>query len=276
MNRIHGNVIDVWKNNSHCNGLDKLRGFNFPDMLYEIQKIKQNDGEPRRRWFIDDYFDLIVWLSEADEIEGFQLCYDKTRNQHALTWSKSTGYMHNSVDSGEDKPGKPKGIPLLVADGDFQHEEIANRFRKESKKLEQRISDLVCEKIMQYSMSTFKMNVDVLAIRQAALDYIEGEYEGDAEKMLKVLHPEVVRREFITDPKTGKDRLEQKSGMSMVKGASASSETPRERLKKDISILETFEKVASVKAASANRTDYIHMVKFDKKWMIVNVLRTLN
>lgn len=245
-------------------------------MLYEIKNIRQNEGEPRRRWFIDDYFDLVVWLSEADEIEGFQLCYDKTRNQHALTWSRSTGYMHNRVDSGEDKPGKPKGIPLLVADGDFRHEEIANRFRKESKKLDPQLSELVFEKIMQYSMSTFKMNVDVLAIRQSALDYIEGEHEGDPKKMLRVLHPEVVRRELITDPETGKDRLEQKSGMSLVSGASVSSERPKEKLQKEITILETFENIASVKIASANRTDYVHMVKSDKKWLVVNVLRSLN
>jgi len=34
-------------------------------MLCEIKNVKQYDGEPQRRWFVDDYFDLIVWLSKA-------------------------------------------------------------------------------------------------------------------------------------------------------------------------------------------------------------------
>ncbi len=105
----------------------------FFKMLYEIQNIRQNEGEPKRRWFIDDYFDLVVWLNEND-IEGFQLCYNKSEDQHAFTWHKNSGYMHNRVDDGEDKPGKPKGIPILITDYHFPYEEVAAIFKKESKK----------------------------------------------------------------------------------------------------------------------------------------------
>ncbi len=46
-------------------------------MLRELKQVRQHKGEPRRRWFNDDYFDLIVWFSEKDSISGFQLCCDK-------------------------------------------------------------------------------------------------------------------------------------------------------------------------------------------------------
>ena len=33
-------------------------------MLTEIQNARQIAGEGVRRWFTDDYFDLIVWYGE--------------------------------------------------------------------------------------------------------------------------------------------------------------------------------------------------------------------
>ncbi len=37
-------------------------------MLKELEDIKQFAGEPKRRWFTDEYFDLIVWQDESAEI----------------------------------------------------------------------------------------------------------------------------------------------------------------------------------------------------------------
>lgn len=119
-------------------------------MLYEINNVKQITGEPRRRWFVDDYFDLIVWLDEKNEISGFQLCYDKFRNQHALTWHKNSGYKHNRVDDGESRPGKYKAAPILVSNGVFLKNPLADLFKKASRELEENIANMVYEKIIQY------------------------------------------------------------------------------------------------------------------------------
>ncbi|MCH7756306.1 hypothetical protein IH970_14450 [candidate division KSB1 bacterium] len=46
-------------------------------MLKEIQTARQIEGEPKRRWFSNRFFDLIVWFKKNDnEITGFQLCYN--------------------------------------------------------------------------------------------------------------------------------------------------------------------------------------------------------
>ena len=42
-------------------------------MLKEYTHVRQIQGESKRRWFSDRYFDLIVWFGEQDEIVGFQL-----------------------------------------------------------------------------------------------------------------------------------------------------------------------------------------------------------
>jgi hypothetical protein len=118
--------------------------------LYEIQDVRQIDGEPKRRWFSDDFFDLILWLDESGGLLGFQLCYDKRRNQHALTWRADSGYLHNRVDEGESRPGKFKAAPVLMPNGRFSKEMIAMLFLRASRGLERWIAEAVYEKIDQY------------------------------------------------------------------------------------------------------------------------------
>jgi hypothetical protein len=43
---------------------------------------------------------------------------------------------------------------------------------------------------------------DSAAIRQPALDYIEGWYEADAERMERALHPDLAKRIVRTNPRT--------------------------------------------------------------------------
>src|ERR1044071_3857028 len=62
---------------------------------------------------------------------------------------------------------------------------------------------------------------DTAAIKQAALDYIEGWYEGNAERMERSLHPELAKRMVQTDAKSGVSRLNQMSAMSLAQGTRA-------------------------------------------------------
>lgn len=121
-------------------------------MLREIPQeyVRQINGEPKRRWFTDEYFDLYVWQDERDDIIEFQLCYEKFQNERSLTWKKKSGYTHDRIDNGEDRPEKQKATPILVGDGHFEHERIATIFKKESRELEDKISRFVYEKILKY------------------------------------------------------------------------------------------------------------------------------
>ena len=91
-------------------------------MLSEINDVKQIENEGYRRWFSDNYFDLIIWYGD-EKIIGFQLCYDKQGSERSLTWIKNRGFSHNKIDDGE-KPGHTKMTPILVADGVFDKEKI--------------------------------------------------------------------------------------------------------------------------------------------------------
>ena len=114
---------------------------------------------------------------------------------------------------------------------------------------------------------------DAQAIKQTALDYIEGWYEGNAERMERALHPELAKRIVRTSPE-GRSRLDQMSAMSLVQGTKrgGGKDTPKEKQQKDVTILDVYENAASVKVVASDWIDYLHMAKYNGRWVIVNVL----
>lgn len=44
---------------------------------------------------------------------------------------------------------------------------------------------------------------DLDAVRDTAMDYVQGYYEGDAERMPRSLHPQLAKRGFKRDPVSG-------------------------------------------------------------------------
>jgi hypothetical protein len=114
---------------------------------------------------------------------------------------------------------------------------------------------------------------DEVAIRQTALDYIEGWYEGDAVRMERALHPELAKR-MVSPDSHGRSRLNQMSAMTLVQStrAGGGSHTPKEQQQKDITILDRFNNAAVVKIVASGWVDYLEEVKFDGQWKIINVL----
>jgi hypothetical protein len=123
------------------------------------------------------------------------------------------------------------------------------------------------------SQANAQSAADATAIKQTALDYIEGWYEGNVERMERALHPELAKR-IVRTNQEGNSRLDQMSAMSLVLGTrrGGGKQTPKERQQKDVTILDVFENAASVKVVASDWIDYLHMAKFNGKWVIVNVL----
>ena len=123
------------------------------------------------------------------------------------------------------------------------------------------------------SAQTTAPNANDAAIKQTALDYIEGWYEGNPERMERALHPELAKRIVRTNPQN-QSQLGQMSAMSLVLGTrrGGGKDTPKERQQKDVTILDVYENAASVKIVASDWIDYLHMAKFNGRWVIVNVL----
>jgi hypothetical protein len=118
------------------------------------------------------------------------------------------------------------------------------------------------------------VNSDETAIRAAALDYIEGWYTGDAERMERALHPDLAKRIVISNKENNRSRLDQMSAMSLVQGTrrGGGKDTPKDKQLNEVTILDRYENAASVKIVAESWIDYMHLAKFNGRWVIVNVL----
>ncbi len=123
-------------------------------------------------------------------------------------------------------------------------------------------------------MARAQSAADSAAIRATALDYAEGWYEGNAERMARAVHPELVKRIVVRDTTTGKAMV-QGMGASVLVNSTRhgyGKETPKDRQKKEVTILDIFGNAASAKAVMADWVDYMQLSKIDGRWLIVNVL----
>ena len=116
---------------------------------------------------------------------------------------------------------------------------------------------------------------DSAAITRAALDYIEGWYSGDAARMERALHPELAKRIMYRPAKAGvPPQLGQQSAMTLVQHtrAGGGKDTPRDKQQKDVTILDVYRNAASAKVVAGGWVDYLHLVRAEGGWQIINVL----
>lgn len=113
---------------------------------------------------------------------------------------------------------------------------------------------------------------DSAAIRQTALDYIEGWYTGDAARMERALHPELAKRRVYAEQ--GRSRLDQQSALTLVQGTRAGFGThvPQARRLKLVTILDVYGSAASARIEASDWVDYLHLARWNGAWKIVNVL----
>ncbi|MCZ7648809.1 MAG: hypothetical protein M5U26_26715 [Planctomycetota bacterium] len=119
-------------------------------MLREDRDVRQLKGEPRRRWFSDATFDLIVWHDEQGWLAGFQLCYRVGGPERAIQYFEGLGYTHRDVDEGDVNEIGHKSAPILVAGGPFKKDLVIEAFRRASEMLDPPIAGFVLAKLRAY------------------------------------------------------------------------------------------------------------------------------
>ena len=131
---------------------------------------------------------------------------------------------------------------------------------------------------MTVSLKETQKDSEAEAIRQTALDYIEGWYTGNAERMERSLHPELAKRIVIpAENDANEDRLGQMSAMRLVQlTRSGMGSIPEHEQRKEVIILDRDGRSASAKIIASTWIDYLHLAKWEGRWVIVNVLWQLN
>ena len=110
------------------------------------------------------------------------------------------------------------------------------------------------------------------AVERAVLDYVEGTYTVDPSLTKRSVHPRLAKLGFIQEdgqyvehPMTFEELVE------VAKVFNKDGQIPQDGPKK-VTIYEVLDQTTSAKLEAWWGVDYIHLAKFDGKWMIVNVL----
>jgi hypothetical protein len=124
---------------------------------------------------------------------------------------------------------------------------------------------------------------DTIAIKKAALDYVEGWASGNIERIQNAVSPELAKRRvsaagdlvFVQDMSRS---LLCASALSNAKAVRMQDLTPGKELVQEVRILDIDGINASAKTWNAKYGffDYIHLSKAGGKWMIINVLWDMN
>ena len=106
----------------------------------------------RRRWFSDDDFDLIVWLDSRGAVRWFELCYDRSSVERALTWTPTRGYQHWRVDSGDASGMNYAMTPILEPDDtEFPKDRVIAAFVAAADAVEPTVRSFVVQRLQEFT-----------------------------------------------------------------------------------------------------------------------------
>ncbi len=125
-----------------------------------------------------------------------------------------------------------------------------------------------------FCLCTNSLSQDRANIERAALDYIEGFYEGDITKIERSIHPELSKLGFGSKSKGSKEhKMSYERALDYARDVANDPKwkAPKDAAKK-VEILDVQDKIACVKLTLYWGIDYLLLAKYDDRWMITKVL----
>jgi hypothetical protein len=116
---------------------------------------------------------------------------------------------------------------------------------------------------------------DSAGVRAAVMDYVEAIYRVDTARIVRSVRPEMAKRgyyvprnqtAYANSPMTY-DQL-----INVAKTFNARGNVNAETAPKQVTILDILDQTASAKLVASWGIDYMHLAKYDGRWMIVNIL----
>jgi len=128
--------------------------------------------------------------------------------------------------------------------------------------------------LLMSSVHLFSQSQDELAVKETALNYIEGWYTADSARMATALSVELVKKGFLLNQRTGKLSIAPATYAQMVQWA---GNKPNEMAKNpdillEVHIIEVGENIAMVKTIAPDFIDYLHMGKMNGEWKIYHAI----
>ena len=120
---------------------------------------------------------------------------------------------------------------------------------------------------------------DTIDIRRVALAYIEAQHNPNPKLMESALHPRLVKRSVFRNKAVQKDYVSEYFAENMVILAetyNVKGDKFPKNPRKEIRLLDISARTASVKLLADAWIDYMHIVKTNGEWKIINVLWQYN
>lgn len=141
-----------------------------------------------------------------------------------------------------------------------------------------KLTKLFCIAIIFVSSATSfgQTENDSLSIKETALNYIEGLFTNNYERVEKAIHPELAKRVIKKDDK-GNYRLSNMGYSELLyytNTLQAKDENPDEPFKAEVIIYDITKDIATIKLTQNKYKffDYLHLGKVNGDWKIINLL----
>ena len=111
------------------------------------------------------------------------------------------------------------------------------------------------------------------AIEATCFDYIDGQLEGDPDRVARALHPDLAKRRVLGDTPDERLGLRRMSKEELVElTRQGALKTPKEQWDRSCTVLDVAGDTATVRLETPWFVDSFHMGKFDDRWIIINAL----
>jgi Putative lumazine-binding len=117
-----------------------------------------------------------------------------------------------------------------------------------------------------------ELRAEARAIVAAALDYYEGWFDGEPERMERALHPDLVKRSLASDGRSVDTISAREMVEATADGVGRTRDPGSDRRNIEVHVDHVHGDIATVSATSAVYVDYLQLVRTREGWKIANVL----
>lgn len=126
-----------------------------------------------------------------------------------------------------------------------------------------------------YRMRRAAVPADTAGVRAAAMDYIEGFYEGDSTKLLRSVRPDVAKYGYFFPADSSHyagEVMTFPEFLDFARSVRARNRPVNPAWPKEVMVLDVLDQTAAAKVRAWWGTDYLLLARVDGRWMISHVL----
>ena len=112
-------------------------------------------------------------------------------------------------------------------------------------------------------------------IEAVAYDYVDGQLEGDADRVARALHPDLAKRAVAAPGSVPGEafplrRMRAEELIELTRQGAIKTE--RAKWQRSVKLLDVTADAAAVRVETPWFVDYFHLARFGERWLIVNAL----